>query len=112
MFVFLLTCAEESMIHILLHTLESMVAEEVLGFQDSMTEVADIACTQPLMLSFKVQTHVIRFVGQMLAQPAAKLPIPRPICMQLHYVCTQRDQSQKWSFYGQWSQSIIPCFLL
>ena len=84
MFVFLLTCAEESMIHILLHTLEPMVAEEVLGFQNSMTEITDIACTQPLVLSLKVQTHVIRFVGQMLAQPAAKPPIFCAICVQLH----------------------------
>ena len=95
MVVFLLTCPEESMIHILLHALESMVSEEMFGFENSMTEITDIACTQPRVFSLKVQPHVIRFVGQMLAQPAAKLPILRAICVQLHYVCTQRDQSQK-----------------
>ena len=82
------------MIHILLHTLESMVAEKVFGFENNLTEITDIACTQPCMFSFKMQTHVVRFVGQMLTQPAAKLPILRAICVQFHQVCTHRDQSQ------------------
>ena len=72
------------MIDILLHALESMVAEQMFGFENNMTEITDIACTQPCMFPLKVQTHVVRFVGQMLTQPAAKLPILRAICVQLH----------------------------
>ena len=72
------------MIHILLNALESMVAKEVLGFENSMTEITDIARTQPCVLSLKVQSHVVRFVGRMLAQPAAKPPIFCAICVQLH----------------------------
>ena len=72
------------MIHILLNALESMVAEEVLGFENSMTEITNISRTQPRVFSLKVQPHVVRFVGQMLAQPAAKPPIFCAICVQLH----------------------------
>lgn len=72
------------MIHILLNALESMVAEEMLGLKNSMTEVTDISRTQPCVFSLKVQPHVVRFVGQMLAQPAAKPPIFCAICVQLH----------------------------
>ena len=84
MVVFLLTYAEESVIHILLNALQSMVTEEVLGFENNMTKVTDISRTQPGMFPLKVQSHVVRFVGQMLAQSAAKPPIFCAICVQLH----------------------------
>ena len=54
MVVFLLTYAEESMIHILLNALQSMVTEEVLGFENNMTKVTDISRTQPRVFSLKV----------------------------------------------------------
>ena len=67
----------------------------MFGFENSMAEITNVACAQPCVFTLKVETHVICFVGQMSAQPAAKLPILRAVCVQLHYVCTQRDQSQK-----------------
>ena len=84
-FVIHLIFAKESIIQILLHALESMVAEQMLGFESFVTRA--------LHVYPQVATACGMFCESMWTPPAARLPIICAICMHLHYVWIQTSVS-------------------